>query len=265
MSNPIIDAIEWDIDNPGISALLLQRQLALLQAEWDEKIARSLDLRSVGLKSLSSFNDLPNSRENEIDFYLGFDPSDEAIDTSLRYIRGQLTPTLPLAGSGHKERYYLSQTSVLTPNASADTVYLYNVTVTLPRPAWVRGYHPLILKSSGANACSNLFRPQIDGTAIYSDAATGGGAGNDRPGILFWPLVLNTESFMIVEWSSQDIVSAGSHTFRMDIIASGGLGGSVSAANVAPFFNIYTSAIEAGTMPTTYVQPPLSYLEFIYQ
>lgn len=265
MSNPIIDAINWDLANTEASALLLQGQLALLQAEWDTKISRALQLKSVGPKSIASFQDLPNHRADEIDHYIGFDPAEEIVDSSLRYVRGELVATLPYAGTGHRERIYLTQTSVLTPNAAVNTTFLYNISATLPRPAFVRGFHPLILKSSGANACSNLFRPQIDGSAIFSGNPTGGSAGDPRPGITFWPLVMTTETFVIVEWETPDAIAAGAHTFRMDIIAGAFFGGSLSAANVAPFFNIYTSAIEAGTMPTTYVQPPISYLEFIYQ
>lgn len=266
MTNPIIDAIDWDLENPTASALLLQQQLVLLQAEWDTKISRALQLKAVGPKSLASFQDLPNHRSNEIDSYLGFDPAEEFVGDTLRYVRGELIPTLPFAGVGHRERIYLTQTSVLTPNAAVNTTFLYNnISVTLPRPAFVRGYHPLILKSSGANPCSNLFRPQIDDAAIFSGAPTGGGAGAERPGITFWPLVMSTETFVIVEWETPTIIAEGAHTFRMDIIAGAFFGGSLSAANVAPFFDIYTSAVEAGTMPTTYVQPPLSYLEFIYQ
>lgn len=264
MTNPIIDAINWDVNNPGASAILLKQQLALLQAEWDEKTSRILQLKSVGPKSISSFQDLLNHRNGEIDNYLGFDPADELVDSNLRYVRGELVHALPYAGTGHKERIYLEQTSVLTPNLAVDTTFLYTQTVSLPRPAFVRGFHPLILKSATAFACRNLFRPQIDGTAIYSGNPTGGAAGDARPGILFWPLVMSTETFVIVEWATPDVVDAGSHTFRMDIISNNGLGGSLSAANVAPFFDIYTSAIEVGTMPTTYVQPSLSYLEFIY-
>lgn len=264
MSNPIIDAIVWDTDNIEASALLLQQQLALLQAEWDTKLSRQLRLTSVGPKTIAGFQDLPNNRNNEIDTYVGFDPSEPVIDSSLRYVRGELVPTLPFAGVGHKERYYLSQSSVLTPNAAVNTTFLYNETITLPRPAWVRGFHPLVIKSAGANPCANLFRPQIDGTAIFSGNPTGGSSGDPRPGFLLYPLVVNTETFLILDWSSQDLVAAGSHTFRMDIIDANFLGAD-SPANVAPFFNLYTSAIEVGTMPVTYVQPPLSYLEFIYQ
>lgn len=264
MTNPIIDAINWDVNNPGASAILLQQQLALLQAEWDTKTSRFLGLTSVGAKSDASFEDLQNNRSNEIDIYVGLDPSEPLVDSTLRYVRGGLVSSLPQAGVGHKERVYLSQTSVLTPNAAVNTTFLYNVSATLPRTAFVRGFHPLILKSSGANACSNLFRPQIDGAAIFSGNPAGGSAGDPRPGITFWPLVMNTETFVIVEWETPTAIAAGAHTFRMDIIAGAFFGGALSAANVAPFFNIYTSAIEAGTMPTTYVQPPLSYLEFIY-
>lgn len=265
MANPIIDAINWDLANPEASALLLQQQLVLLQAEWDTKISRALQLKAVGPKSLASFQDLPNHRSNEIDTYLGFDPADELVDATLRYVRGELVYTLPYAGVGHKERIYLTQTSVLTPNAAVNTTFLYNnISVTLPRPAYVRGYHPLILKSAGANPCSNLFRPQIDGSAIFSGAPTGGAVGDARPGITFWPLTMAAETFVIVEWETPDSIDEGAHTFRMDIIAGAFFGGALSAANVAPFFDIYTSAVEAGTMPTTYVQPPLSYLEFIY-
>lgn len=252
MANPIIDAINWDVNNPGASAILLQTQLALLQAEWDTKISRFLQLTAVGSKSVASFQDLPNHRENEIDLYVGLDPAGEFVDSTLRYVRGELNPTLPYAGIGHKERVYLSQTSVLDPS-TVNTTFLYNVSATLPRQAYVRGFHPLILKSFQPEICSNIFRPQIDGVTVFSDV---------NLGITFYPSIFATESFVIVEWVTPAPIAEGTHVFRMDII-DGIIG--VLRAQVAPFFDIYTSSIHTGTMPIAYVQPSLSYLEFIYQ
>lgn len=260
MTNPIIDAIDWDVQNTSASARLLQSQLTALQAEWDTKLSRFLQITSINSKSLASFQSLPNHRSDPIDSYQGLNPATPEADYALRYVRGQLESVLPYAGIGHKERLYLEQTAVKVPNASPLTTYLYQETVTLPRPAYVRGVHPVIVKGSGANGCNTVFRPLIDGSPVFPGTYD---ADTNVTGIGLFPLVVSTESYFAVIWSTLEPIDAGQHDIEMDLIASTPTGAD-SPANVAPFFNLYTSAVEAGTMPTTYVQPPVSYLEFIY-
>lgn len=260
MTNPLIDNITWDPNNPSASVQNLLTQLTALQAEWEEKRSRFLQITTLGQKSLATWLSLPGHRNSSRDIYVGLDPSIPEADSTLRIIRGQLLPLTPAAGVGHKERLYLDQSTILVPNASVETTYLFQETVTLPRDAYILGVHPVIVKPGGGGSCDVCFRPLIDGDQVFEGILTGRAP---RPGVTLEPLLTFIETLVTIVWASP-LIPAGTHDIEMDLISAPSSGGATSS-NVAPLFNYHSTSMETGVMPAAYVQPSVSYLEFIYQ
>lgn len=265
MSNAIVDAITWDINNTTKSMRDLQTALNALQADWSERLPQFAQINSNGvvnedsLIGLALIKGLDSSRD-DITFN-HFDPTTPDFMGEWQNVFGEIAMPVAAEDAGKTEQILfpaISGTYVTINTNTPNSHLIHTYTFTLTKPAVVNFYHYLIqaVSHTGANpqTISLAYRIYINGVDFFTTAlrtltqATTTGAG---------PSYSVYETTTLI--GSLGELAAGTYIYRLSAQRSTA-NGTVFVTDAAPLPNVALPAVP----PLGQISPAISHLEVIY-
>lgn len=240
MTNPIIDALSWNPDNPAASIRALQTALTTLQTEWATKIPPLGQISRNGQVYESDWNVFESDRDDAT--FLHFDNETPDFRGEWANILGVVRPVegAMLPGFSEFTEVNVINNYISVVGAFAVTTTIMTITIELKRDALFFIWFPLMVnRTVGAGTVTFLL--EINGVSQYDMIVT--------PVSGSWELWYHP-------WISS-LCNPGSYTIRLRVQIPAGT--TVEFAQIAPLPNV------VGTSPIGIITPSLAYVETIYQ
>lgn len=239
MTNPIVDALEWDPDYPAASISALLTALMALQAEWDTKIPQLGQISRNGAVTEDDWLALIAQKDFDEDradnTYLHFDNVNQEFEGEWANIFGEIQQGMGVVSDKTVAHVLTNRVSIV-----ATTADVFNNVIVLPRSAKFDIYLPFMVnRTAGANNVTITLKIATVSVYSYDLVPTSGS----------W------EPYYVVFHSAE--YAAGSVTIEVE--ATVGATTTCEFADIAPLPNV------TGTTPLGIVTPYLGYIEAIYQ
>lgn len=240
MSNPLIDNLNWNPNNPAESWYALLNALTALQIEHAMKIPITAQISRSGRVTADDWGAVDTSREDLS--LLHFDNVNREFAGEWGNIVDEIAPVEAKAQPGFSERFeFTVDSDYYLYSGSATPVVLASTTITLVQPAKLFIFFPFLTRYiSGTNGSFSI---DIEVDSVTSMDHT----------VLITNTVWNP---LFLVWGT-DVYSSGSHDIDL-VITKSISSGQFEFANIAPLPNTVSS------VPLGLVNPYLSYVEAIY-
>jgi hypothetical protein len=243
MTNPIIDALAWDVNNPAASVRALQTALMALQDEWNNKVPITAQVSRNALVTEEDWQVYDTTRQDSS--FLHFDNVSQKFAGLWENIFGSIQFSRSVIDSGLSEFHPVNiLNNRVSITGAATTIILEPPSFIIPRSAKLFIYLPfLINRNSGSSDITLVLEiNSVDYLTLVVTPTTGIWA----PFTLYW-------------LSDEYVVPPG---VQVGIILR--LKATVAAANVCEFADIAPLPNITGAIPLGIITPYLGYIEAIY-
>lgn len=248
MTNPIIDALTWDPDNPTKSVRALQTALMTLQDEWATKVPQLGQISRNGRVTEDDWQSLILQKGLDADradnSYLHFDNINQEFEGKWANIFGEIQPQVSEVDSGKSERFafHITNNYIAVSNGTRTTIM--TISIDLARDAKLFLFTPFMIWD-GISSTTTISL-EIEVNAVNQRTVSAPAAHVDNvwePWFFYW---------------LTDTISAGTVTVELIFDSVSGIDDFV-VGDIAPLPNV--------TGPTLLgvVTPYLGYIEVVYQ